>query len=51
MADDIDDLLNCIEKRMNTKVKTLDSDEEGDKNLPACQSHADKTTSVKCRRK
>jgi len=50
MADDIDDLLNCIEKKMNTRLKTWDSDDDdGVKASAPC--HANKTTSDKCHRK
>lgn len=52
MADDIDDLLTCIEKKMNTKVKTWDSDDDDDVKSPALsQSHTNKTASDKCRKK
>jgi len=56
MADDIDDLLNCIEKKMNTKVKSWDSefldDDDGVKSPPAkCQSQNNKNTSDKCLKK
>jgi len=51
MADDIDDLLNCIEKKMNTRLKTWDSDDDDDgKSSTRCQSHSNKTTSDKCPR-
>ena len=52
MADDIDDLLNCIEKKMNTKVKTWDSDDDDDVKSPVrSQSLTNKTTYDTCRRK
>lgn len=50
MADDIDDLLSCIEKKMNTRVKTWDSDDNDDVKSPV-RSHSYKTTSVTCDRK
>jgi len=45
MADDIDDLLNCIEKKMSTKVKSWDSDDVKPPARSASQNS--KTTSDK----
>jgi len=48
MADDIDDLINCIEKKMNTRLKTWDSDDDDDVKSPArskALAHGGKTTS------
>jgi len=52
MADDIDDLLSCIEKKMNTKVKTWDSDDSDDARSSArTHSYPNRTSSDKCGRK
>jgi len=51
MADDIDDLLSCIEKKMNTRVKTWGSDDEDDvKSSARRQSNTNKTTSDRCQK-
>jgi len=51
MADDIDDLLSCIESKMNTKVNRWESDDDGVKSPARNRSHVNKTTSDKCRQK
>lgn len=53
MADDIDDLLSCIEKKMSTRVKTWDSDDNDDVKSPARRSHSytNKTAFDKCDKK
>jgi len=52
MADDIDDLLSCIETKMSTRVKTWDSDDNDGVNSPArSHSYTNKTSSDKCDRK
>lgn len=49
MADDIDDLLSCIEKKMNTRLKTWDSDDDDD--VKPFQTLPNKTTSDRRREK
>ena len=52
MADDIDDLLSCIESKINTKVNTWDSDDDDGVKSPArSRSQINKTTSDMCRKK
>jgi len=52
MADDIDDLLSCIEKKMNTVVKPWDDDDDDDVKSPSRnRSRTNKTTSDKSHKK